>query len=117
MKDIKDYLHLYLGCYCKATNHFGAYSFPKITHKLLEEDNPITANCTIEPILRPISDITDEEQLELQVLEMELQDNDSHVSPLEIYAAQCNQCRKWEIDIDGLIEAGLAIPKQKGNCL
>lgn len=65
-KDLKDYLHLYLGCEC-------IYDWPytmefnlegKVTAKIIEEINSpkLTGAVTnVKPILRPLSDMTNEE--------------------------------------------------------
>lgn len=115
MEDLKKYLHLYLWCQviCEGKvcelygvhRHYCVIDFPG--HQMIK----ITDYEMIKLSLRPISAMTDQEQAELQLLKEKMESDDTHNSELEIYAALDNKCREWEIDVDGLIEAGLAISK------
>jgi hypothetical protein len=61
-RDIKDYLHLYLGCDMQYNTHHEPQNEPYIlTAKNLDE----AIEFEERPILRPLSDITDEEIREL----------------------------------------------------
>ncbi len=71
MKEIKDYIHLYLGCQIqiiKATHHFVTELFimdgdvvkltPKILHRL-------EGGAIVKPVLRPLSSITEDQMVEI----------------------------------------------------
>lgn len=87
----------------------GAKSF---THSVLLSEN------RVKPILRPLSDMTEEERgylMEVANLEPEdlavLNGGTAHLTTLKGWVATTNYMRKNGFDIDGLIEAGLAIDK------
>ncbi len=60
-KDIKDYLHLYLGCPAEI-HGYNTKIVDKVTSSSL---TMITKGCKIVPILRPLSDMTEQEAMEL----------------------------------------------------
>jgi hypothetical protein len=115
MKELKDYLHLYIGCKGKFQ-----YDLVRGEATMIGVDNyGVKISCMddwilfryFKPILRPLSDMTEEEQARLQLLKDQIEDEDGHNCELEVFAALGNECRKLGIDIDGLIDAGLAIAK------
>lgn len=60
MKDVKDYLHLYIGCDCAyGKSHWAKkeWHFVKITGKIIDEQE----HFIVHPILRPLSDMTPDE--------------------------------------------------------
>jgi hypothetical protein len=59
MKDIRSYLHLYVGCECEASQEGVKFTYNiKITPELLCDYD------WIKPILRPLSDMTEDEAVE-----------------------------------------------------
>lgn len=66
-KDIKDYLHLYLGCECRCyslsdSNGWIDRVTPELLIQIDDEDSGINGLCLI---LRPLSDMTEEEAIEI----------------------------------------------------
>lgn len=128
MKELKDYLHLYIGCEVMLNISYPT-SARWVNGRLVGvEETTYMARLRsvdgeewgtlhtcyprdIKPILRPLSDMTDKERVTLEHLADEL--TEDIITPLEIDAAITNQCRKWEIDVDGLLRAGLALDKTK----
>jgi hypothetical protein len=136
-KNIKDYLHLYLGCECMMTkiSYHAVHelilsqkrSF-KLDGKLLQYFIEPTTKAEIKPILRPLSDMNDEE---FRWLEDETHfhpggfnshDNDVTIEWKEEMIEEINEHGTPEIflfllskhfDLFSLIEAGLAIDKTK----
>lgn len=152
-KDIKDYLHLYLGCEC--FNHLrllgvegnAAYVSHPATGRMVKEIK------YLKPILRPLYDMNEEEFIFLankcfafdgkecykqhdaiyirknitkERLRLEFdfkaynnlyvwidftEDYKKTFFPLSDIICFINECRKMSFDMDGLIEAGLAIEK------
>ena len=106
MKDIKDYLHLYVG----ASIRYGA----AITIRPLTISEMAVAQHILEDVklvLRPLSDMTEEERCEVSTL----------VPPDEspYWVKNIAEVTKWYLDrgfdLFGLIEAGLAIDKTDRN--
>ncbi len=64
-KDIKDYLHLYLGQKCKVQNHSGEHILVGIKNNaaLFPYINGIVTMQEVKPLLRPLSDMTKEEAM------------------------------------------------------
>lgn len=60
-KKIEDYLHLYMGCACKI-KHRIAFITDKITPSTII--GITERNWKVNPILRPLSDMTEEENIE-----------------------------------------------------
>lgn len=126
-KDIRDYLHLYLGCSC---------ILPDFSEKINNIKFKLTAynynyykdwHSEIQPILRPLSSMTEEEKKEF-ILICELEPEDvscveyntyfpgnakslgaAHLTNVLQWAKGVNYLRKQGIDCDGLIDAGLAL--------
>lgn len=148
-KELKDYLHLYLGCEVE-TNIPGQYVHPYGCVKLedltpenlyrildriyINERNKQTWDedsdhyCNL--ILRPLSDMTDEEVNQCEdamwgsfpdpktgdkevFLKSFINDTSDYRPGYEITVAATNWFRKNGFDVDGLIDAGLAIDKTK----
>jgi hypothetical protein len=117
-KDIKEYLHLYIGCEVEAAGgKKGRIEAISIRYNVCEVFVSFGPNGAwysaenVKPLLYMVEDLTEEQEAELKKLELELEDN--HFSNIEMWAVLTNQFRKWQIDIDGLIESGLAIRKTK----
>lgn len=119
MKDIKDYLHLYLGCEVSVTNLDGRYT-RLITHEFFStfynEDDGAFYNDP-KPILRPLSDITDDEIDDVwnleepeHVLVMAYEKNNV-VRKVALCSERTRYLLSRGFDLFGLIEAGLAIDK------
>ena len=118
-KDIKDYLHLYLGCEVLTNDHelgrnkkqrgrtgtfVGFADYHRMDCRLNFRAGP-EGRCNIyllKPILRPLSDMTLEERKESYRLK-----DDLGIGTVELF--------RWLLskgfDLFGLIEAGLAIDK------
>jgi hypothetical protein len=127
MKDIKDYLHLYLGSECFSDT--GVTVRRLITLSLLQKSEQEFASIT--PILRPLSDMTEEEKINLFTLSFGnhrfthfgydpieciiLADKDERIrvglSVNSMSADAFRFCLARGFDLFGLIEDGLAIDK------
>jgi len=115
MKEIKDYLHLYLGCevLCdKATSG----SIILNGHLI---DSALTVGATITPLLRPLSSMTEEEMQECGNMEYNFS-NDPELNTWDYKAfetllspEQFAWLLKRRFDLFNLIESGLAIDKTK----
>ena len=125
-KELKDYLPLYLGCEVLFGNG-------NLTGKLIDTDG-INVNFytnakynisikKIKPILRPLSDVSDyewnqiEESIDLPfdaqgidvIRDNFLSDKQDERCGWELVNKSLIELRKISVDVDGLIEAGLAI--------
>lgn len=131
-KDIKDYLHLYLGCECR----FSPYSEQSWIAKMTTEDLHRFGGRLdwMKPILRPLSDMT-EEEWKSKMMEFSVDVVSAYNSPFTMFCdkpkhililenrLQTNTLRfndgmillKMGFDLFGLIEAGLAIDLTKLN--
>ena len=102
-KKIEDYLHLYIGRECKYQEHNekSDWCIGKITPAI------ITPNRihSVKPILRPLSDMTEEEKNEYL-----LTGTDSSTR-FEHNARRTQYLLSKGFDLFGLIDAGLAINK------
>ena len=126
-KNIKDYLHLYLGCECMIgdlnwkpeTNLHGLapgfdpdYGKPirtKIDAHILDV---FPHQTTL--ILRPLSDMTDEEQEEIEATKAFQRATAVHRVGVLVWTAESFRLLFSKgFDVFGLIEAGLAIDKTK----
>lgn len=140
-KKIENYLHLYLWCdveiqatgmeYISHDTNLailtGVYSKSVILK--IGDDDGIDLGCDdIKPILRPISDMTDEESNELEdamwgnfqdamlgdkesVLKMFINDSSQDRPGYSITVKATNWLRKNGFDCDELIESGIAIKR------
>lgn len=116
-KDIKDYIHLYLGCDVIVHNTIRA------TLNLLNHDHRIAVVKLSEAFgqtlsvmynevklpLRPLSDMTEEEKVEI----FQVGESDWRQRHLEFTSEQFIKLLSKGFDLFGLIEAGLAIDKTK----
>lgn len=117
MKELKDYLHLYIGCKLQRGG--------TVTYALLSaaEYASFDAWSDLKPILRPLSDMTEEEKTEYKAKFNGMES--TNILP-EIRAGRLinfhlNSKSPFEVafllskgfDLFGLIEAGLAIDKTK----
>ena len=104
MKDIKDYLHLYLGCECIVD---GIKTKLSAYHIEFQDDD------TIKPILRPLLDMDGNEQIEYAKLTKLVTDG-VHSVQIRI---DTPESFLWKLskgfDLFGLIEDGLVIDKSK----
>lgn len=115
MKELKDYLHLYIGCevldlkkdetarLIAVVDRFKTRSaqveYPEYTaFKYIEE---------IKPILRRIESMTQDEEREMHSLEKSFEDK-VHLN-IELYAAMTKWYCDKHFDLFGLIDASLAI--------
>lgn len=116
MKDINDYLHLYLGCECQFgyIDRIGRLSGidERYGWQIFYPGNPIVPYRFVRPeliklLLRPLSDMTREELLERGNYLLEI----NHGANIEA------EYFRWMVshgfDVFGLISAGLAIDKTK----
>lgn len=127
MKDIKDYIHLYLGCECIDENGergwFSGfdvcerdYSITMISMRYQGRDDDFAVfndneECDrIKLLLRPLSDITEEEKKEIEAME---QNNTSYPTMAYALAPHFVYLLSRGFDIFGLIDAGLALDKTK----
>ena len=114
-KNIKDYLNLYLGCEVMHRNEKGLLE--AVSKRMNVWDGFISFGdfgswygmSEIKPILRPLSDMTDEEKNDFELWSFEIMKED-------LNQVQRNALKiKWYLynhfDLFGLIEAGLAIDK------
>jgi len=117
-KNIKDYLHLYLGCELfEVGGGIGKlYNMGTFAGSIVQvftdcsSNEPYWTNVrNVKPILRPLSDMTDEEKNYFELWSFEIMKED-------LNQVQRNALKiKWYLynhfDLFGLIEAGLAIDK------
>lgn len=129
MKDMKDYLHYYIGCdayvfpaetltngwYAAQKNKHGyqdGWGFFQVTIKNYQQ--VLDARYLLS--LRPLSDIKDHEHIESSVaytdaMALVPDDKSQWVKEWHGEAARVNYLRSKFIDIDGLIDSGLALDK------
>lgn len=121
MKEFKDY-HLYLGCEIEF-NRLGSWHISKLTPSLLEDF--LDGDVQIKLILRPLSDMTEDEENEIEGefgsyglgenhLCNALKEHDlRYVKKLDEAFELTRYLLSKYFDLFGLIEAGLAIDKTK----
>ena len=102
-KEIKDYLHLYLGCIGRGDSGAAIFLSADTLSKINRGD------ISFRPILRNLSDMTTEE-LELFA---DLNIKSDYKNVYEKQAEITRFLLSQEFDLFGLIEAGLAIDKTK----
>jgi hypothetical protein len=119
--ELKDYLHLYLGCEVQYDEDFvgiliGVYSLNRPSY------NPIIIHSQIgviinrgwdnivKPILRPLSDITNEEVCEMNELVNKPTNGEPYPHTTKWARRVCYMLER-HFDLFKLIEAGLAIDK------
>jgi hypothetical protein len=124
--NIKDYIHLYIGCEClydwlyyNETDLFG-----KVTSKIIEDvrtPHLSGAATNVRPLLRPLSDMTDEEAVNVGILPKRHWHEDTPQEQIdwlcnnwnmEIYSpSDLRYLLSEGFDLFGLIDAGLALDK------
>lgn len=115
-KNIKDYLHLYLGCECLLHLELGTMS-EKLTGVTENEDGETICyflnsnksfrkSDTVKLLLRPLSDMTEEEKKEYGKGKSFI--NVQYLSPADFMYLLLRH-----FDVFGLIESGLAIDKEE----
>lgn len=113
MKNIKDYLHLYLGCEYRyfmngvtktgSRKNKGVITYAALSHIMAR----IEQEYNIKPILRPLSDMTEEER---KKCERKVFNGDARFFyTTEAFLFLLSK----HFDLFGLIDAGLAIDKTK----
>jgi len=102
-KELKDYLHLYLGCECKVYMPTIDFELPGCITELTI--NLLNTPFRFKPILRPLSDMTDEESNVTKWIKYS--DTGEIRYPPETFVFLLSK----HFDLFGLIEAGLAIDK------
>lgn len=119
-KQLKDYLHLHLGCECWVQGQVEAHPI-KLTGISYDDqvgeiwcyfENTETGYALLEdvkPILRPLPDMTDEEKQDVNAFSEMLSDH--HAG--EAMGATVLYLLSKHFDLFGLIDAGLAIDKTK----
>ena len=127
MKELKDYLHLYLGCECKTP--WGILRLTRFDIKdkykawfttgFKENEKILYANgcigksfqtSSIKLILRPLSDMTEGEKSGLK-LNLSQENNIDNPNAVMWEFEQVRILLSKHFDLFGLIEAGLAIDK------
>jgi hypothetical protein len=134
-KKIEDYLHLYLGCKVEYDGRIGVihqYYLPAGKHMVgkvwvcsLEEDGNREMSCSAsadkcKPILRPLTDMTEEELQQMKLIGW-CHFDDEKIFVCEVHSGYephemssiLNALRKNGFDCDNLIDSGLAITKPK----
>lgn len=128
-KNIKDYLHLYLGCECEidkrvaSTKKTGTLTNIDQTGVRLKgafNDGHI-AHALVKPILRPLSDLTKEEVKILDEMARTQKNGEQFIkretkffSGIRTRSAEAlHYLLSKHFDLFGLIDAGLAIDKTK----
>lgn len=114
-KDIKDYLHLYLGCELSINGNIYRLRSVDLTKKWIAFNadgyygNPIKTNLgtNVKPILRKLSSMTEEERNELRSLQPAGED----MFWLKNLGMPAHFLLSRGFDLFGLIEEGLAIEK------
>lgn len=122
MKELKDYLHLYLGCECigyyrTKDGNTGEEVIVELRKTLVSvsiDGFDLNGNLKVEefkPILRPLSDMTEEEVEDYMGLVC------VEAKPFNQFAINAAMYTKWllskHFDLFGLIDAGLATDKTK----
>ena len=119
-KNIKDYLHLYLGCEVVYPSLNGDLK-GIITHKLLSDI--IVPHGLLKPLLRPLADMSGEEIKEYEAMVEVAKDygglkvntwSESFVCEL---AEQTRWLLSKHFDLFSLIPSGLALEKQNSKIL
>lgn len=112
-KKIEDYLHLYLGCECICTNERDIQTLTCV-EPVMKKAWMITGISyhidVVKPILRPLSDMTEEENTICNEFVIGCSANDNP-NPMYWTPLQFNYLLKQHFDLFGLIDAGLAIKK------
>jgi hypothetical protein len=116
MKDIKDYLHLYIGCQAEVINIPDGLAVTEEPQIHLIDGTVMDCSASmyssIKPILRSLSSMTEEEQTEM-VATQDTVKLDGY--PEIVLKADSGETFRYMLskgfDLFGLIESGLAIEK------
>lgn len=127
VKNIKDYLHLYLGCEVQYVEYYNTV----IKNGILVEmpiggtewgvvneqgDREYSFEQEIKPILRPLSDMTEDENKETSKLYFDFMEKQRpSTRDITMMAHMTTWFLSKYFDLFGLIESGLAIDKTKLN--
>lgn len=112
-KELEDYLHLYLGCEFLDEKTKDELQY-KLDIERLELINRTNDWKDIKLILRPLSDITEGEKMDLRSHFLEM-DNPYNTGDTPWHFEQTRYLLSKHFDLFGLIEAGLAIDKSTLN--
>lgn len=121
-KQLKDYLHYYLGCECKMTKpsyhavhelHLSTGTTFVLTGKLLHYFIEPTTKAEVKPILRKLSTTTEEEKNKIAELSKKYRGSEFTLPAFEMSkmwaAEQTHYLLSKHFDLFQLCEAGLAI--------
>lgn len=127
--ELKDVLHFYFGCECKSSEGSMIYRLSQVDlkHRPLFYDghgNTIDLCGDFKPILRPLSDMTEDEESEIEGewgsygmggnhLCNALKDRTKYVKDIHEMPGLFLYLLSRHFDLFGLIESGLAIDKTK----
>lgn len=115
MKNIKDYLHLYVGC---EAQYYGYHQQWRGINNAFTLMGVNDEEFTVKLILRPLSDMTEEEKESCEMVYMRMQemaDEEGHVCDAEMWAETTRWLVSKGFDVFQLIEEGLAIDKTTLN--
>lgn len=117
-KRIEDYLHLYLMCKCKFIHSNSVWVLTSVGYSFSEissedgEASHIVMSKEVKPILRPLSDMTEEERKEFEATQTAIRATPVHQIMVSVWTPESF---RWALskhfDLFGLIESGLAIQK------
>jgi hypothetical protein len=118
--ELKDYLHLYLGCDGELLSK-KPYGSPKrtiikLSAELLDRLEKLPSMHSFRPILRPLSDMTEVEATELEAIRgIDKKIPCPHFNNIHQtkHGEQLRYLLSKRFDLFGLIESGLAIDKTK----
>jgi hypothetical protein len=113
---IKDYLHLYLGCEMMYEGEISTLESVSSSGLVGDENRDESGEgwydvSDIKPILRPLSDMTDEEAKVMQPMFAKYHKDGKQ--GIEFCAKITTYALQKHFDLFGLIDAGLAIDKNK----
>jgi hypothetical protein len=112
-KKIQDYLHLYMGCEGIAKT-IAPFKTRLVVSNWSDDLRDGIELCQVEeynfkPILRPLSDMTKDEESELRNIWSDEYETGNNYTSIIADAAQIKWLLSKHFDLFGLIEAGLAI--------
>jgi hypothetical protein len=120
-KELKDYLHLYLGCevFIESYSFMNGNKREKLIDKLTEVGINGRIDCEkytppdgdVKLVLRPLSDMTEEEKTEMMQQKHKYDTGNSMSHTITDHAYRVHWAINKHFDLFGLIEAGLAIDK------
>jgi len=117
MIEIKDYLHLYLGCVVESSVPGDGVKEKFILNEIDKGILMLAENRWIKPILRPLSDMTEEEETEYLKIFPEYEDYQRLMWETQILmeGEGTKYLLSKSFDLFNLIPEGLALDKTKLN--